>query len=88
MPEDFDRWSELGCVGWSSKEVLSSFIRLEDDVNFGDAPYHGQGGPIPIYRTPVEQWGAVDRAFRTAALDLGYRWTEDHNAPHGTGVSP
>lgn len=88
MPEDFDRWAELGCAGWSSKEVLSSFIRLEDDVNCGDAPYHGQGGPIPIYRTPVEQWGAVDRAFRTAALDLGYSWTEDHNAPHGTGVSP
>lgn len=56
LPEDFDRWAELGCTGWSSAEVLPSFIRLEDDVNFGDAPYHGRGGPIPIYRAPVEQW--------------------------------
>jgi 5-(hydroxymethyl)furfural/furfural oxidase len=88
MPEDFDRWAELGCKGWSSEEVLPSFMRLEDDVNFGDAPYHGRGGPIPIYHAPLEQWGAVDRAFRRAALDLGYGWSNDHNAPQSTGVSP
>ena len=88
MPEDFDRWAELGCTGWSSSEVLPSFMRLEGDVNFGDAPYHGRGGPIPVYRAPLDQWGVVDRAFRTTALDLGYGWAEDHNAPHSTGVSP
>ena len=88
LPEDFDRWAELGCTGWSSAEVLPSFIRLEDDVNFGDAPYHGRGGPIPIYRAPVEHWGLVDQAFRTAALELGYTWSDDHNAPQTTGVSP
>jgi len=88
MPEDFDRWAELGCTGWSSAEVLPSFIRLEDDVNCGDASYHGRGGPIPIYRAPVERWGTVDQAFRTAALELGYGWSDDHNAPQGTGVSP
>lgn len=87
-PEDFDRWAELGCTGWSSAEVLPLFIRLEDDVNFGDAPYHGRGGPIPIYRTPVEQWGRVDQAFRTTALELGYGWSDDHNAPQTMGVSP
>src|SRR2546425_3119945 len=70
LPEDFDRWVQLGCTGWSSQEVLPAFIRLEDDVNCGDAPYHGRGGPIPVYRAPLEQWGAVDRAFRAAALDL------------------
>lgn len=88
LPEDFDRWAELGCTGWSSAEVLPAFIRLEDDVDFGDAPYHGRGGPIPIYRAPVEQWGAVGQAFRTTALDLGYAWSDDHNAPQSTGVSP
>jgi choline dehydrogenase len=88
LPEDFDRWAELGCTGWSSVEVLPAFIRLEDDVNYGDASYHGRGGPIPIYRAPVEQWGIVDQAFRTAALELGYDWSDDHNAPQSTGVSP
>src|SRR5262245_42939680 len=76
LPEDFDRWAELGCVGWSSAEVLPSFICLEDDVNYGDASYHGCDGPIPIYRAPIERWGTVDQAFRTAALDLGYDWSD------------
>ncbi len=88
MPEDFALWVEEGCTGWSWPEVLPAFIRLEDDLNFGDLPYHGRGGPIPVYRAPQEHWGAVDRALCEAALDLGYGWHEDHNAPDSTGVSP
>ncbi len=87
-PEDFDTWTELGCAGWSAKEVLPAFIRLEDDLDFADKPYHGRDGPIPIYRSPIEDWGAVDHALRDAALDLGYGWSDDHNAPESTGVSP
>ena len=30
---------------------------------FGDRPYHGRGGPIPVYRAPLDQWGAVDKAL-------------------------
>lgn len=88
MLEDYDEWADEGCTGWSGEEVLPYFNRLEDDLAFGDAPYHGRGGPIPIYRAPVESWGPVDKALRAAALDLGYGWNPDHNAPFGTGVSP
>ena len=88
VPEDFDGWAARGCTGWSWGEVLPSFIRLEDDREFGSAPYHGVGGPTPLARTAVDEWGAVDRAVREAALDLGYGWAADHNAPESTGVSP
>lgn len=88
MLEDFDEWAAQGCTGWSGADVLPAFCRLEDDLNFGDKPYHGQGGPIPIYRAPREKWGAVDNALATAAMDLGYGWDDDHNAPGSTGVSP
>jgi 5-(hydroxymethyl)furfural/furfural oxidase len=88
MPEDYDLWAELGCTGWSAEEVLADFVRLENDQDFGDQPYHGHAGPIPIYRAPLEKWGAVDRALREAALGLGYGWCDDHNAPDTTGVSP
>jgi 5-(hydroxymethyl)furfural/furfural oxidase len=88
VPEDYDHWAALGCTGWSWTEVLPSFRHLEDDLDFADAPYHACGGPIPVYRAPIAHWGPLDRAFRTAALDLGYPWAEDHNAPHSTGVSP
>jgi 5-(hydroxymethyl)furfural/furfural oxidase len=86
--EDFDIWAAGGCTGWSADEVLPSFIKLEDDDRFGDRPYHGRGGPIPIYRAPREQWGSVDRALADAAEGLGYGWCDDHNAPSGTGISP
>ncbi len=88
LPDDFDRWAAQGCPGWSAADLLPYFNKLEDDRDFGDQPYHGRGGPIPITRTPLERWGAVDRALRQAALDLGYGWSDDHHAPGSTGVSP
>jgi 5-(hydroxymethyl)furfural/furfural oxidase len=88
IPEDYDWWADEGAAGWGWEDVLPAFNRLEDDLAFGDKPYHGQGGPIPIYRAPVEKWGPVDLALREASLDLGYGWEPDHNAPTGSGVSP
>jgi len=87
LPEDYDRWAQLGCTGWSSADVLPSFIRLEYDLDYGDQPYHGRGGPIPLYRPPLDEWEAVDRAVREAALNLGYEWSDDYNAPGSTGVT-
>ncbi len=87
-PDDFDRWANFGCAGWSGEEVLPYFKRLEDDLNFGDPAYHGRGGPIPLSRAPVEEWGPVDLALRDAALDLGYEWADDCHAPGSTGISP
>lgn len=86
--DDFDLWAAQGCTGWSGEDVLPFFTKLEDDLDFGDAPYHGRGGPTPVYRASREAWGAVDTALHTAAIDLGYGWNPDHNAPSGTGFSP
>ena len=88
MLEDFDDWAAAGCDGWAGREVLPYFIKLEDDLDFGDEPYHGRGGPIPIHRAPISEWGPVDLALREAALALGYPWAPDCNAPGSTGVSP
>ena len=86
--DDFDRWKRMGCAGWSGEEVLPYFKRLEDDLNFDDPAYHGGGGPIPLFRAPLEEWGPVDKALRDAALDLGYGWEDDCHAPGSTGISP
>jgi choline dehydrogenase len=72
VPDDLDRWAEAGCAGWSWDEMLPFFNRLETDKNFPDAPYHGNCGPIPVYRAAVPDWGDVDRSLRAAALALGY----------------
>ena len=88
VPDDLDRWEAQGCVGWGWGAMLPYFCKLETDKNFPEAPYHGDRGPIPVYRAPIEDWGHVDRALREAALSLDYGWCDDHNAPVGTGASP
>lgn len=86
--EDFDDWVAGGCAGWSPRDVLPYFARLEDDEQFGDEPYHGRGGPTPIHRMPQEQWGSADAALSAAALAAGHPWAPDVNAPYAAGVSP
>ena len=81
----FDDWAELGCEGWSAEHVLPYFNGLEDDLALGDEPWHGKGGPIPVYRAPLESWGPVDLALRDAALALGHPWCDDLNAPDADG---
>jgi choline dehydrogenase len=85
--EDYDGWAAQGCTGWSGADVLPYFCKLETDLDFGDKPYHGAAGPLPVYRAPLDQWGPVDRALRTGALGLGYEWSDDVNAPDSTGVT-
>lgn len=85
--EDYDIWAEQGCEGWSGEELLPAMNRLENDLDFGDAFYHGRSGPVTIYRPPLSRWGKVDLALLHAGLDLGYPWCPDLNAPESTGIS-
>jgi 5-(hydroxymethyl)furfural/furfural oxidase len=87
MLEDYDSWAEQGCTGWSGEELLPAMNRLERDLDFGDAPYHGDRGPVTIYRPPVSTWGKVDLALLEAGLSSGHPWHEDLNAPGSAGVS-
>lgn len=85
--EAFDRWSELGCDGWTGDSVLPYFKALENDLDFGDRPFHGNRGPIPIYRAPQSAWGPVDIALRDAGHALGHIWCDDLNAPDAVGIT-
>jgi choline dehydrogenase len=85
--DDFDRWAAQGCAGWSGEELLPAMNRLENDLDYGEAPYHGRGGPVTIHRAPLSRLGKVDLALVEAGLDLGYPWCRDLNAPDSTGIS-
>jgi 5-(hydroxymethyl)furfural/furfural oxidase len=53
--DDYDEWERLGAVGWSWKDVLPYFRRLETDLDFaGEA--HGNSGPVPIRRLDRQRW--------------------------------
>lgn len=49
-PNDYDNWAKNGCTGWSHKDTVRYFQRLENYTiaEFFDPNYHGQGGPLNI----------------------------------------
>lgn len=92
---DYDHWADLGCEGWSYKELLPYFKKSE---NFHPAPfsagvnqkdleeYHGSGGPLnvasPDHRNPLSQ------AFIEAGVQAGYERNPDFNGAKQGGVGP
>ena len=82
----FDEWAAYGAAGWSSADVLPFFVAFEDDLTLGNRPFHGSGGPIPVHRPPLSDWGPVDLALRQSAMDAGHPWHDDLNAPDAEGV--
>lgn len=86
---DFDRWAELGADGWAGDDVLPYFKRAENDLEFGDRPYHGDDGPIPVWRPSEDEWKPLDRAFFEAAHELGHTESPelDFNSPDNEGIS-
>ncbi len=88
MPEDYDGWAANGNPEWAWERVLPAFRRLERDLDYGDAPYHGDAGPISIRRYPVEEMTIVHQAFLEAARELGYPDCPDANDPASSGSGP
>jgi 5-(hydroxymethyl)furfural/furfural oxidase len=88
MADDYERWAAEGCPGWAFEDILPYRRRMESDLNFGDRPYHGSDGPMPVVRLGREAWGPVDEALAESATAAGHGWCEDHSAPTGTGLSP
>lgn len=85
--DEFDDWATLGVEGWSWDDVLPVFRRLEDDLDYGSASYHGRGGPVPIVRRQESEWGLGDRMLADAALAAGHAWEPDYHRPGSLGVS-
>ena len=83
--DEFDNWSPSD-GRWSRDAVTECFKRLEDDVMFGDRPYHGRGGPITISRATPDEWAPLDHAFRDGFMAAGNPWMPDCNEPGSTGV--
>jgi 5-(hydroxymethyl)furfural/furfural oxidase len=87
--DDFDRWSALGCRGWSGKEVLKYFVRAESDLELAHRACHGADGPMPVWRPPRGMWKPLDLAFHASATHRGHRESADldFNAPEASGIT-
>ena len=87
-PSDFDGWAARGLGSWSFEAVLPFFKRVERDLEFGGAPWHGAAGPLPITRYPERRRAPVHVAALEALVASGFNEVADVNAPDALGVGP
>jgi choline dehydrogenase-like flavoprotein len=83
---DFDDWAAAEDAGWSASDVLSAFRAIEADAEFGDRPWHGAAGPVPITRYPELVRSPIHAAIVEAFERAGDAPVEDHNAPGAIGA--
>ena len=83
QPEDYDRWRQMGNVGWGWDDVLPLFKRSEDQERGGD-DYHGQGGPLAVSNMRLQR--PICDAWVAAAQAAGYPFNPDYNGAEQEGV--
>jgi choline dehydrogenase len=69
-PLSYDQWAHRGNAGWTYKDVLPYFIKLENNpVGMGE--YHGTAGPLLVTGKTCPEGNCT--AFIEAAMELGYK---------------
>jgi choline dehydrogenase len=86
-PADYDEWAGLGNAGWAFTDVLPYFKMLEGDADFGDQPWHGDRGPLPVSRYPGLEFTEIGAAGLQALEAAGFPLAGDHNRPGAVGAA-
>ncbi|WP_229459186.1 GMC family oxidoreductase [Massilia cavernae] len=86
LPGDYDHWERIGNRGWSFRECLPYFKRLESFAE-GDPEYRGHDGPVGVTAPVRENMTAVSRAWIDASIQAGLPYNPDHNGLSTYGVS-
>jgi 5-(hydroxymethyl)furfural/furfural oxidase len=86
-PTDYDEWEARGAAGWSWKDVLPYFRKVERDLDF-DGPFHGKDGRIPVRRIPQAHWTRHAQAVGEACKLAGYPFLPDQNGEFVEGYFP
>ncbi|TAJ95241.1 MAG: choline dehydrogenase [Gammaproteobacteria bacterium] len=81
---DFDYWASLGNRGWSWREVLPVFKRMED-YQHGADDLHGAGGELRVEERRVN-WEILD-AWRDAAVECGIPKIAEFNRGDNFGTA-
>jgi choline dehydrogenase len=84
--QDFDTWAQMGNRGWSYREVLPFFKRMESyQAGEGDDAYRGRSGPLRI-TNPVPRDPLI-KAIIEAAGQVGIRHNPDYNGARQDGIA-
>ncbi|HEY7630031.1 MAG TPA: GMC oxidoreductase [Thermoleophilaceae bacterium] len=83
---DYEEWPGLGHPDWRFEDVAPYFARLEADADFGDQPWHGDDGPLPVTRYLDSELTEVAAAGLEALEAVGFPQVDDHNRPGAVGA--
>lgn len=84
LAEDFDRWNESGCRGWSYDEVLPAFKSIERFCGGEDA-FRGRNGLLDVAAS--KEILPITKHFVDAAIQAGFTFIPDINGKSGCGVA-
>ena len=81
--EDYDRWRQLGNVGWGFDDVLPYFKKAENQIRGADQ-YHGTDGPLSV--SDWRHHDPLSEAFVKAAVEAGIPFNPDFNGATQEGA--
>ncbi|MEM5342061.1 GMC family oxidoreductase [Paraburkholderia azotifigens] len=82
--KDYDDWAQAGNSGWSYRDVLPYFRKLESHP-LGNTEYHGANGPIGI--SPMKDAvHPICHVFLKGCEQAGYKRTDDFNGAQFEGA--
>jgi choline dehydrogenase len=84
QPEDFDEWEALGNPGWSYRDILPVFRRMEDNMA-GEDEWRGMGGPLSVSDVSASVH-PLCRNFIDAGTAAGLPRNPDFNGERQEGV--
>jgi choline dehydrogenase len=83
--QDFDTWAQMGNRGWSYRDVLPFFKRMETYQDGGDDTFRGREGPIRV--TNPEPRDPLYAALIKAAGQVGIPHNPDYNGARQDGIA-
>ena len=83
-PDDYSEWESMGAAGWGWNDVLPFYKKLENDFDFG-GDEHGKDGPVPIRRTPQQDWAPLSKAVFAYAQERQMSYLADMNSDFRDG---
>jgi choline dehydrogenase len=81
---DYDAWSAQGCKGWSYRDVLPYFKKIES-TDIGSDEYRGRTGPVKVVQSA--KLCAFFDYFIAAAQSAGIPHNPDYSGGQQEGVS-
>ena len=84
QPLDYDTWGQMGCRGWSWRDVEPLFRRMERYEGEGNG-IRGEDGPLRVSEVPDRN--PLYDALKEAAVHAGYRINPDYNSPDQEGIA-